>query len=59
VLGLEPSNCGTQGRAWTREHGKLQILQPGESQSFSLKLQVLDGADKLSAVMASTKSAVA
>lgn len=55
VLGLEPSNCRTLGRAWEREQGTLEMLQPGESRSFHLKLEVLDGPEKVNeAIRAST-----
>ena len=43
VLGLEPSNCKTVGRAAEREQGTLQSLSPGERREFRLRLTVLDG----------------
>ncbi|MHB9134483.1 MAG: aldose 1-epimerase family protein [Armatimonadota bacterium] len=43
VLGLEPSNCGVEGRAVERGRGTLQMLQPGEQRTFHLELGVLDG----------------
>jgi len=53
VLGLEPSNCRTMGRAWHRQHGRLQSLKPGEQKTFRMRLQVLDGADALSTAIQS------
>jgi len=40
VLGLEPANCGVEGRAKERERGTLQVLQPGESRRYTLELGV-------------------
>lgn len=42
VLGLEPANCNTRGREHERSQGSLQMLEPGESKEFSIKLEVLD-----------------
>ncbi|MDJ0925491.1 MAG: aldose 1-epimerase family protein [Acidimicrobiia bacterium] len=33
VLGIEPANCSTRGRAADRERGILPILEPGESRT--------------------------
>ncbi|MDO9396859.1 MAG: aldose 1-epimerase family protein [Herbiconiux sp.] len=41
VLGLEPANTPEiQGRAAAREHGILPRLQPGESRSYSIEIEV-------------------
>jgi len=40
VLGLEPSNCGVEGRAKERQAGTLQLLQPGESRRYRLEFGV-------------------
>lgn len=42
VLGLEPANCRTLGRAHERERGTLQTLAAGERREFKLKISVLD-----------------
>lgn len=43
VLGLEPSNCWTEGRAKHRQDGDLVILQPDEERRYLLEFRVLDG----------------
>ena len=40
VLGIEPANCYVEGRAAERERGTLEILNPGESRTYQLKLEV-------------------
>ena len=41
VLGLEPANTPEiQGRAAARDHGLLPTLQPGESRSYSIEIEV-------------------
>jgi hypothetical protein len=40
VLGLEPANCGVEGRAKERERGTLQVLQPGESRRYRLEFGI-------------------
>ncbi|MDZ4857349.1 MAG: aldose 1-epimerase family protein [Candidatus Hydrogenedentes bacterium] len=37
VVGLEPSNCGVEGRQVDEELGLLHALKPGESRSYSLE----------------------
>jgi hypothetical protein len=45
VNGIEPANCVPEGLNWARQQGIVQILQPGESQTFAARLTVLDGVD--------------
>ncbi len=52
VLGLEPANCRTLGRAAERARGTLETLSPGERREFRLELKVLDGADQVAAAIA-------
>jgi hypothetical protein len=40
VLGIEPANCYVEGRSKERESGSLVTLQPGESRSYQLSLEV-------------------
>jgi len=41
VVGLEPANCGVEGRAKERERGTLQFLEPGEKRYYNLEIGVL------------------
>jgi hypothetical protein len=44
VLGIEPANCYVEGRAAEREKGTLDSLQPGESRTYQLSIEVtIDG----------------
>jgi hypothetical protein len=48
VVGLEPANCLTRGRAEERKRGTLQLLEPGERREFVVQIGVLEGQDELS-----------
>lgn len=39
VLGIEPGNCRTFGRAVERAEGRLEWLQPGETRKFDVTLE--------------------
>lgn len=41
VLGIEPANCYVEGRAVERDRGTLETLEPGESRTYELMLEVL------------------
>lgn len=43
LTGLEPANCELAGRAAEREAGTLQMLEPGEQQSFGISIEILLG----------------
>ncbi len=43
VTGIEPGNVSMLGRAWNREHGCLEYIQPGQVREFHLEIGVLDG----------------
>jgi len=47
VTGLEPANCGVEGRAKDRAEGLLQFLEPGEERSYHVEVGVLDGAEEI------------
>jgi acylphosphatase len=47
VLGIEPCNCHVEGRAKNRKDGTLQFIQPGEIRRFDLKIEILEGIDKI------------
>lgn len=45
VCGVEPGNCIPEGQNQARETGRLTLLLPGEAQTFTLTLNVVDGAE--------------
>jgi hypothetical protein len=47
VMGIEPANCGVEGRAKDRERGWLKFLNPGEKKHYHLTVEVLEGRDAL------------
>jgi hypothetical protein len=47
VVGLEPANCGVEGRSTDRKRGVLQFLEPGESVSTALEIGVLPDANAI------------
>lgn len=53
VLGLEPGNCRTRGRAYERQQGALEVLTPGERREFKLKIGVLSGGKQVEEAIAS------
>jgi hypothetical protein len=56
VLGLEPGNCRTQGRATERARGTLEILSPGERRDFRIELKILEDADQVASAISHTRS---
>ena len=42
VLGLEPANCLTFGRAKERESGRLQFIEAGEERGFAIDIAIRD-----------------
>ncbi len=40
VLGIEPTNCNVRGRTASREDGSLQMLEPGQSTDFHLRMNI-------------------
>lgn len=45
VCGLEPANCLVMGRAHEREAGSLKMLEPGQTSSYNIYLEVLHEQD--------------
>lgn len=43
VVGMEPANCGVEGRRRERGKGELPLIKPGEAKEFSLEVGVLEG----------------
>lgn len=46
VLGLEPSNCRTLGRANEKAEGRLRYIEPGQTRHFDLELTVIENVEK-------------
>jgi hypothetical protein len=40
VLGIEPANCYVEGRDVERQRGDLKILDPGETQTYEINLEL-------------------
>jgi hypothetical protein len=53
VLGLEPGNCRSKGRAAERKRGTLKTLAPGEQCEFRFEITVLDGESQVAAAIRS------
>ena len=47
TVGIEPANCHTLGRAWERENGVLQYIEPGETRDFEVEITALVGANEI------------
>jgi len=58
VLGIEPSNCWTEGRDKEREWETLDFLESGESRLFSIKLGVLNGKQEIDSFIQDIKNVV-
>lgn len=52
VTGIEPGNCTVAGRRRNRSDGTLQILDPGETAEFDVRIEVLDGLGAIEAFLA-------
>lgn len=50
VMGMEPGNCHVEGIESERKRGTLCVLKAGESRSFTITLDVLSGAEEVSAL---------
>jgi len=55
VMGIEPCNCHTKGRAEARKDGTLQFIKPGEVKHFNVEIEVVDGEKNINELVASTK----
>jgi hypothetical protein len=47
VMGIEPANCGVEGRDKDRERKWLKFLKPGEQKQYRCTIEVLEGAEAL------------
>lgn len=50
VLGLEPCNCGVEGRERDLEQGALHVLRAGEAESFDLEFEPLVTEEQVTAL---------
>jgi len=50
VVGLEPANCGVQGRAAAEAAGLLHVLAPGQTVTYDLELGAIADAATLKQV---------
>jgi hypothetical protein len=47
VIGLEPSNAIPEGRDVVRKRGELEFIQPGETKTFELEINVIESIDEI------------
>jgi hypothetical protein len=52
VLGIEPANCGVEGRESERRAGTLQFLEPGEERAFEVQIGVAQGEEEMAGIIA-------
>lgn len=50
VLGLEPANCHVMGRDVMRRDGALQMVEPGDTATFSLTIQIAENRERWDAL---------
>ena len=55
-LGLEPGNCLPMGRAFEKERGAWQFIEPQSARSFDLEVGVLEGEEEIARVEGSIRS---
>lgn len=48
VMGIEPANCGVEGRPTDRKRGWLDRIKPGQTKKYRCTLEVLEGQTELS-----------
>lgn len=51
VVGMEPCNCKTLGRANERHEGTLRYIQPGESKNMHVVMEVHDGEEAIDSAL--------
>ncbi|NOZ21172.1 MAG: aldose 1-epimerase family protein [Planctomycetes bacterium] len=56
TVGLEPANCGVEGRAKDRARGCLDVLKPGQKRQFHIEIGALVGKKEIDAFAKSVKS---
>ncbi len=55
VLGLEPGNCHPDGRDKMREEGTLKFIQPEESITYQVKIEMLESEEEYEQVIENNK----
>ncbi len=55
VLGIEPANCGVEGREAEKRAGTLEFLDAGEERSFEVQIGVIDGEKEIQSVIAENR----
>jgi hypothetical protein len=58
VLGIEPSNCWTEGRDKEREWDTLDFIKPGESRFFSLRFGIFTDKNEIKRFVADIKNII-
>ncbi len=56
VMGLEPANCRVEGRAAERERDTLQVLEPGESRTYTITISVYEGPEPIDQLVHSIRA---
>lgn len=51
VMGIEPANCGVEGRESERRAGTLEFLDPREERRFEVQIGVVDGEEQIAEVI--------
>ncbi len=49
VMGIEPANCGVEGRNVDRKRGWLKFLKPNQKKKYKTTIEILEGEDQISA----------
>ncbi len=52
VVGIEPANCGVEGRDVERRAGTLEFIEPGEERHFEVQIEIIDGAGNIGSAIA-------
>ncbi|MGC9320227.1 MAG: aldose 1-epimerase family protein [Armatimonadota bacterium] len=56
VMGIEPANCHVEGRPAERERGTLQVMEPGESRSYTMTIGIVEGPEGIDQLVSSIRS---
>lgn len=56
VMGVEPANCRVEGRAKERARGTLQVMQPGETRTYTMTISVYEGPEPIDQLVAGIRA---